>query len=51
MLSRPPNDERRFQTLGTVVSLLVKYDVAVVQVPVRRGARAVNVPMRRWKPS
>ena len=51
VLSRPPNDERRFQTLGTVVSLLVKYDVAVVQVPMRGGARAVNVPMRRWKPS
>ena len=50
VVSRAPNDERRFTTINPVFSLLDKYGVAVVHVPLHAGGRAVNIPSARWVP-
>ena len=50
VISRPPNDERRISTMDAVVSLLDKYGLAQIQVPLRAGGRSINVPPARWRP-
>lgn len=49
-LSRPPYDERHFSTLNTVVRFADKYGFTMPQIPLRPGARVVNVPPLPWQP-
>lgn len=44
VLHRAPDQERRFNTVVPLFTLVEKYDILVVQIPIRAGGRGVNVP-------